>query len=890
MPPRNSLISALAEAVTDGDYVDWPAAEARLTTSQDFDVASHLKALSTLTDRSATRPRGVSANPRLTPLLEIVRVVAIVVSVIGAVGEILAVRSGGSREAVLLLVVVAFAGAAVFLDLGGNDRRARALGACYWSVAAAYSASGAIWLSVQYGGRLFATAAALRPEAFLAACLWQFTREFPILSRFSVLDRLCTVAVRTSLAFAVVLFAANLVSAVAPALPLAGYAEPFLRFTPRWGPWFWTLVLGSALCAVLTMAGRARAAANTQERNRVRLFLYAMAVSFTPIAIEVIAEALFADYQRVVQTRWRWLVGWIILPPQIALPIFTAYAVLVDNVLDVKVVIQRGLRHLLARSLMTWGAAAPIVLLLVYAFRHRHQPMAVALDSTTAYALLGLSAAGIAVLSFQSRLVAMLDRWALPGADEPSSMLARMSSRMKETRTPLEVASVLAKAIEGALQAPADIYLVHDGALVTVDRKGAPLPRESLIPTLLVGSAEPCSVVPHEPHSYYFLLHRADREWIAAQRYCLIVPLLSGRSRTTLLAFVALRTRRNALSFSQENLRFLRAAAAAANLACDVLHLEAQPSADATPEPEELAMQCSRCGRVEVWALRQQPCACGGEWESAAVPKVLARRFTVVRRLGAGGMGVVYAAMDTTLGRDVALKTLPRLAGAAAARLLIEARTMARLSYPAIAVLYGTEVWRDTPVLVMEYLAGGTLATRVRHGPLGVGEAVRIATALAFTLEHVHDAGMYHGDIKPSNIGFTADGTPKFLDFGLSTTISDSQATNAADSGAPSDEQRGIAGTFAYMSPEVRDGAAAGPALDVWALSVVLCEMLLGRHPFADARSDKEIARGVTGAIAALRAAGNPELCQFLAGALATDPHRAPGTARDFVSGLAALS
>ena len=105
MPLRDSLISALAEAVTDGDHVDWPAAEARLTTSQDFDVASHLKALSTLTDRSATRPRGVTAIPRLTPLLEIVRVVAIVVSVIGAVGEILAVGGGGSREAALLSVV-----------------------------------------------------------------------------------------------------------------------------------------------------------------------------------------------------------------------------------------------------------------------------------------------------------------------------------------------------------------------------------------------------------------------------------------------------------------------------------------------------------------------------------------------------------------------------------------------------------------------------------------------------------------------------------------------------------------------------------------------------------------------------------------------------------------
>jgi len=154
----------------------------------------------------------------------------------------------------------------------------------------------------------------------------------------------------------------------------------------------------------------------------------------------------------------------------------------------------------------------------------------------------------------------------------------------------------------------------------------------------------------------------------------------------------------------------------------------------------------------------------------------------------------------------------------------------------------------------------------------------------------VHNAGMYHGDIKPSNIGFTADGAPKFLDFGLSTTIRESRATDQADPDAPPDEQRVIAGTFAYLSPEVRDGAPAGPALDVWALSVVLCEMVLGRHPFAEARSAQEIARGVSKAITTLDATGTSALCQFLAGALATSPHRSPTTARDLLSALGPLS
>src|SRR5262245_43937264 len=204
---RDSLISALADAVTDGDYVDWRAAEARLTTSPDADVASHLKALSQLTDRSSSHPRVVAARPRLTPLLEIARIAAIVVAVIGASGEF-AAGGIGSRDSVLLLVVVAFAGAALFLDVGGHDRRARALGVCYWAHAAAFSASGTQYWALRHGGWLLALIAALRPEAFIAASLWQFTREFPILSRFSLLDRLCTFAVRATLALGVLLVAA----------------------------------------------------------------------------------------------------------------------------------------------------------------------------------------------------------------------------------------------------------------------------------------------------------------------------------------------------------------------------------------------------------------------------------------------------------------------------------------------------------------------------------------------------------------------------------------------------------------------------------------------------------------------------------------------------------
>jgi serine/threonine-protein kinase len=191
-------------------------------------------------------------------------------------------------------------------------------------------------------------------------------------------------------------------------------------------------------------------------------------------------------------------------------------------------------------------------------------------------------------------------------------------------------------------------------------------------------------------------------------------------------------------------------------------------------------------------------------------------------------MGVVYQGRDVRLGRDVALKTAA-LCTSDNSRLRAEAGAMATLNHEGLATLYQLEFWRDTPVLVEEYLPGGTLAERIANGPLAVAEAVAIALRLADALAYMHGRGLVHGDVKPGNIAFTANGAPKFVDFGTSALT---------DSGCAS---RG--GTRRYRPPEFGRRVISDASIDLWALAATLFESVSGRPAVAAASYVCERAR-----------------------------------------------
>jgi len=214
--------------------------------------------------------------------------------------------------------------------------------------------------------------------------------------------------------------------------------------------------------------------------------------------------------------------------------------------------------------------------------------------------------------------------------------------------------------------------------------------------------------------------------------------------------------------------------------------------------------------------------------------------YEVVEPLGAGGMGEVYRARDTRLGRDVALKVLPDAVAAdpeRRGRLEREARLLASLNHPNIATLFGIEESPAGCALVMELVDGDTLADRLAlatgSGPgLPLEETLTIARQIAEALEAAHARGIVHRDLKPANIKVRTDGTVKVLDFGLAKAL-----TSASDSGAtvtamPVDAHA-VVGTPAYMSPEQARGEGVDQQTDIWSFGVVLNELLTGTSPFA---------------------------------------------------------
>jgi serine/threonine-protein kinase len=217
--------------------------------------------------------------------------------------------------------------------------------------------------------------------------------------------------------------------------------------------------------------------------------------------------------------------------------------------------------------------------------------------------------------------------------------------------------------------------------------------------------------------------------------------------------------------------------------------------------------------------------------------------FEIERELGQGGMGIVYLARDARLGRRVALKALPEVFASDAerrARLEREAKALAAASHPNIAVIFGVETVGERLYLVLEYVAGETLAAQLARGPLPVGEALELADQIAAGLEAAHDAGVVHRDLKPGNVLVNENGQVKILDFGLATgagaaSISDSDPT-IVDSPAESfaGTREGILlGTAAYMSPEQARQRKVDRRADLWSLGCVLFEMLTGCRAFA---------------------------------------------------------
>lgn len=263
--------------------------------------------------------------------------------------------------------------------------------------------------------------------------------------------------------------------------------------------------------------------------------------------------------------------------------------------------------------------------------------------------------------------------------------------------------------------------------------------------------------------------------------------------------------------------------------------------------------------------------------------------------IGAGGMGEVYRARDSRLGREVAVKVLPARFAASEemqVRFEREARTISQLSHPGICTIFDVGSHEGVSYLVMELLLGDSLAGRLAKGPLPLPQALRIAREVCAALDAAHRKGIVHRDVKPANIFLTATGA-RLLDFGLARLrerIEAGELSQMATAGPPLTEDGTVLGTLGYMSPEQLEGKPADARSDIFALGAVLFEMVTGARAFAGDSSRAVITASLTSEpppVSSLRSSSPPALDRVVRSCLAKDPEERWQGASDLARELA---
>jgi hypothetical protein len=654
----------------------------------------------------------------------------------------------------------------------------------------------------------------------------------------------------------------------------------------------------------LIWKSRVETAAN---RRKVAWFVGSIGLALSPMLVAVLLTPLIPTLGSPV---WRARIGALLYIALASMVPTTAYAVAVTHVLDLHLVIRRTLQYGLAKTSVWCAILLPLVYLLFDVYRNRDLRVEDYVTVQQPFEPIVLSVLSILILTFRHQILRRVDRLFRRDAADYTESLARLEQGLRSARTIREISKVLKREIERAVQPKSVAVLMVDGRqgqLVSLESSVPPLRRGSALLDLLRSIRTEIQLSYRADGPVAELLPPGDRAWLASTGFGLFSPLLG--SPGTLLGVIGIGEGTNGLPYTERDCMLITAMSGQAALKLENSRLRdrtpgqlsAGSSEDAIADWEnEPAERCPECHSM--WKPATRRCSCGAATVEAALPLNVKGKFQVKSFIGAGGTGVVYLAVDLALDRRVAIKTLPAIRLKHASRLHREARAMANVLHPNLALIYGAEEWKGTPLLIFEYLEGGTLLDSLSRGPITLEETIHLGTLLADALDRVHGAGVLHRDIKPSNIGYTAEGVPKILDFGLAAILDRSRAVGTPPAVLPSDPgliaelawgaepttsltiTQQLVGTPLYLSPEALAGHVPQPSFDLWSLSLVLYQSFAGRHPLAgDSVVDvvKKVQRGSLPDIRDFRPDSPAVFAAFLNDALSPVAARRPSSAAD---------
>ena len=863
-PRRNASADALAAAMADGAAIDWRAVDTASDGTGNAALVRQLRVIAAMrgrhgTARVAPRPWLRQTVAAVYGLGVAIAAVKVLVALAGMPAALARLSSSALVGPFAFNLAIFGIGGLLMVLGGGRDRRLQLLGGLYLTIASAF-VEPFLFPASGPAGTLLDVLALANPEAFMALGVWLFASAFPQ-------EPITPRGRRVAAAFAVTALVAALLMCAANVVPQqylwpAGVLAALDRDAPK--SLHWPLLFALALPAIPYLRAKSRLV-NADGRRRVSLFLVALGLGFLPIVVAVIATPFVPAFRDPAVRRRVGLVLYLALGSIVPL---TAYAVAVNRVMDLQFVIRATLQYALARYAIWAGILAPLTYLLLDVVVHRGLTFVQYLDVRQPAGLLGFSALGLVALTFRPQLVLAVDRWFLREPLDSPQAMARLEHRFRASESLREISQAFGEELAIALHADrATVLLLSaDGdSVVTFDGSLPALPRHSALLDLLQSTRTELQL--DAGSAIARLLPDAEQAWLLDTGAQLLAPLVG--SSGVLLGVVAIGKGANDLPYTSRHVALVTAMCGHASMQLENRWLrQTREQPIGRPAPlgggvawqDEPATWCPNCSETSSSDTRR--CRCGTATKAAVLPLFVNAKFRLQRVLGAGGTGVVYLATDMTLDRKVAIKTLPPMRREYAERLRREARAMASVLHPNLATIYGSEEWHDTPLLIVEFLEGGTLHDWLARGPLPVDETLDLGIMLADVLDRVHGSGVLHRDIKPSNIGYTADGVPKLLDFGLAAMLDRSQGPNAAAAVVPADPAalaerfrdvvasstltitNQVVGTPLYLSPEALGGSPPQESFDLWSLHMVLYEAIAGRHPFAG-RSVTEVVEAI---------------------------------------------